>query len=79
MYNKDEQDEEYLMSKGKQNQLWSLVLDILNYYIRNTIIFSRWKTIVNTMIFKDTGCVKIHRLQVIHIYEADYNLLLAVK
>lgn len=31
------------------------------------------------MIFKDIGCVQIHRLRVIHIYKADYNLLLAVK
>ena len=31
------------------------------------------------MIFKETGNYKIHRLRVIHIYEADFNLLLAVK
>jgi hypothetical protein len=31
------------------------------------------------MIFKDPGNYKIHRLRVIHIYEADFNLLLAVK
>ena len=78
-YDKDEQEEEYQRFKEKQQQLRSLVLDILNYCIRNTIVLPRWKTIVNTMIFKDAGCIKIHRLRVIHIYEADYNLLLAVK
>ncbi len=31
------------------------------------------------MIFKETGNYKINRLRVIHIYEADFNLLLAVK
>ena len=31
------------------------------------------------MIFKDVGNYKIHRLRVIHIYEADFNLLLAIK
>ena len=31
------------------------------------------------MIFKETGNYQIHRLRVIHIYEADFNLLLAVK
>ena len=29
------------------------------------------------MIFKEAGSYKIHRLRVIHIYEADFNLLLA--
>lgn len=31
------------------------------------------------MLQKDVGNPRIHRLRVIHIYEADYNLLLAVK
>ena len=31
------------------------------------------------MIFKDVGNYQIHRLRVIHIYEADFNLLLAIK
>ena len=35
--------------------------------------------IVNVMIFKDPGCYHIHCLRVIHLYEADYNFILAVK
>ena len=31
------------------------------------------------MILKEPGNVKIHRLQVLHIYEADYNGILAIK
>ena len=31
------------------------------------------------MLKKDNGNPRIHRLRIIHIYEADYNLLLAVK
>jgi hypothetical protein len=42
-------------------------------------ILERWKTIVNVMIFKNSWDYRIHRLRVIHIYEADFNLLLAVK
>ena len=36
----------------------------------------RWQTVHSSMIEKDAGKPFIHRLRVIHIYEADYNLLL---
>ncbi len=41
--------------------------------------FPRWQNIVNVMIQKDPGNTKIHRLRVIHLYEADYNFLLGFK
>jgi hypothetical protein len=63
----------------KQEQLAALILEIINYCIRNTYVLERWKTVINVMIFKDPGNFKIHRLRVIHIYEADFNLILAVK
>ena len=31
------------------------------------------------MIEKDLGSSKVHRLQVIHLYEADYTMLLSIK
>jgi hypothetical protein len=34
---------------------------------------------VNCLIEKDLGQPKIHRLRVIHLYENDYNLILAMK
>jgi hypothetical protein len=64
---------------AKQEKLTKLVLAVINYCIRNTYVLDRWKTIVNVMIFKELGNFKIHRLRVIHIYEADFNLILAVK
>ena len=63
----------------KQEQIAKLKLSLMNYCIRNSHILQRWKTVVNVMIFKEPGNYKIHRLRVIHIYEADFNLILAVK
>jgi hypothetical protein len=63
----------------KQKSITSFVLLIISFCIRYGRVLERWKTIVNVMIFKDPGVYKIHRLRVIHIYEADFNLLLAVK
>ena len=42
------------------------------------ISYDQWKTVVNIMLEKDPGDLKIHRLRVIHIYEADYNILLSI-
>ena len=63
----------------KQEALIKLLLSVINYCIRNTYVLTRWKTIINMMIFKEPGNFKIHRLRIIHIYEADFNLILAVK
>jgi hypothetical protein len=37
--------------------------------------FERWKKVVTTLIEKDPGNPRIHRLCVIHLYEDCYNLL----
>jgi hypothetical protein len=58
--------------------IWSIIT-IINYSLRTRYVMERWKTIINTMIFKETGNYQIHQLRVIHIYEADFNLLLAVQ
>ena len=65
--------------KTKQSFIARAVVTVINYCIRTGYVLERWKTIINTMIFKETGNYQIHRLRVIHIYEADFNLLLAVK
>lgn len=63
----------------QQETIASCILSVINYCIRHKHVLARWKTIVNVMIFKEPSNYKIHRLRVIHIYEADFNLLLAVK
>ncbi len=65
--------------KMQQDKLLQATTDLLNYAIRFHYPFDRWKKVVNIMLQKDNNNPRIHRLRVIHIYEADYNLLLAVK
>ena len=54
-------------------------LTLLNYAIQFGYPYNKWKSIVNTMLEKDKGMPKMHRLRVIHLDEADYNLILGVK
>ena len=59
----------------KLQQIW---LILLNYAIKFSYSYKRWKTIVTRMILKSEGDYRIHRLRVIHLYEADFSLLCAV-
>ena len=63
----------------QQEQLIQWQVDLLNAAIKHKYSFYRWQSIVNVMILKQPGNQKIHRLRVIHLYEHDYNLLLAIK
>ena len=77
--NDDEIEEGDISLTDKQTFIINNIVAIINYCLRTGHVLERWKTIINTMIFKETGNYQIHRLRVIHIYEADFNLLLAVK
>ena len=54
-------------------------IGLINYCVKHRYPLQRWKTIVNMMIYKEPGNVKIHRLRVIHLYEADQSLLWGIK
>ena len=69
----------YAALEEQREQLIQWQVDLLNAAIKNQYSFHRWQSIVNVMILKQPGNHKIHRLHVIHLYEHDYNLLLAMK
>ena len=52
---------------------------MINYAITHRYSFRRWQQIVNTMILKEPNNVKVCRLCVIHIIEANLNLLAGIK
>ena len=74
-----EKQERKLDLDAKQEALFEARLSLLNYATKWGYSYKRWQEVVNTMILKSPGDTRIHRLRVIHLYEADYNLLLAVK
>ena len=62
-----------------QECLLGCLVDLLNYALKFGHTYTRWTKIVNVMLHKDPGNPRIHRLRIIHLYEADYNLLLTIK
>lgn len=51
----------------------------LNIAISNGIAVPRWSNATNVMIEKDRGQPRIHRLRIIHLFEADMNFFLKLQ
>jgi Reverse transcriptase (RNA-dependent DNA polymerase) len=69
----------------EDNNQISLSSQLLNLYYQITIIsarlgqtLERWSTVSTCMIEKITGNPRINKLRVIHLFEADYNLILKI-
>ena len=79
----DTNEEEENAQRDKWNHMQSCLLKLcvqmLNDPLERGNSQKRWHTVINTIHFKDPDNVKIHRTRVIHIYEADYNLMLGIK
>ena len=47
--------------------------------IKSGISVTRWSQATNVMLEKDTGNPRIHRLHIIHLFEADFNLYMKLQ
>ena len=65
--------------ENKPLQLIDWQVQLINLAIANCYSYERWKTKVNVIILKEPGDFWIHRLRVIHLYEHDYIMNLAIK
>lgn len=72
-------EDERVEMQQLQRNIAAVYVQLINYCIRFKYSLQRWKNVTNCMIYKEEGNTKIHQLRVIHIYEADLNLLLGLK
>ena len=63
----------------KQSEILRVHMTLMNYALERGYSYRRWQTVANSVLFKEPGNIRIHRTRIIHIYEADYNLMLGVK
>ena len=73
------QENEFNKLKEYQSDIKRCYIGLINYCILHNYSLKRWKSIINCMIYKEPGNVKIHRLRVIHIFEADQSTLWAAR
>jgi len=58
------------------NDILKLPITMMELAVKHTYMYKRWKVIWTLLLEKDPGNPQIDRLRTIHLYEADYNLLL---
>ena len=61
-----------------EGRIMNVHLALLNFCARTGYSLQRWSNIITTMIPKESNNYKIHRLRVIHIYEADLTALFSI-
>lgn len=54
-------------------------VQFMNIVVSRGIAVPRWCNATNVMIEKDPGLPRIHRLRIIHLFEADYNFFLKLQ
>jgi hypothetical protein len=70
--------DEFQQLDAAPNKIWGMHHMMLNYGLKHGYCFGRCKKVVTTLIEKDPGDPRIHRLRVTHLHEDCYNLLLGM-
>jgi Reverse transcriptase (RNA-dependent DNA polymerase) len=80
-----EELKKFRLSKGQRKESEIIrkietqeMYDILTQASLSGISLQRWQNSTTAMIEKLPGCTKINKLRVIHLYEADYNVILKI-
>jgi hypothetical protein len=63
--------------KAAAGQILNLMVDMMDLASNKGFILDRWTKVINVfMIYKKPGVYLIHKLRVIHLFEADYNFII---
>ena len=76
-YEEDSPEKQSL--SNQQMDILNAHLMIINQALKHRISLVRWQTVHSIVLFKDKDNNFLHRIRNIHIYEADYNLILKLK
>jgi hypothetical protein len=65
-------------TQAKAEQILRLIHGLASLATQHGFFFRRWVNVINVVIYKKPGCIELDRLRVIHLFEADFNLLIGV-
>ena len=75
---KDKSNKYDLINMDPNYEILTVYYNIATAALNQGISLRRWQHVTTSMIKKTSGCARINKLRVIHLYEADYNLLLKI-
>ena len=78
VFDKSFKTEESKELKEVQEKIAGCYVSTINYAIHHNYSYKRWKQILNFVIYREQGNVKIHQARVIHIYEVEFIFLVGV-
>jgi hypothetical protein len=59
-------------------QILGLIHGLAASAARHGFYLRRWVNVVNVMIYKKPGCIELDKLRVIHLFEADFNMMVGI-
>ena len=64
--------------RNAAKDILTLMVQVLDLASRKGFILERWIKVINLMIYKTPGLFLIEKLRAIHLFEADYNLVIGL-
>jgi hypothetical protein len=64
--------------KQKVSDILHAIHSLMDAASRKGFFLKRWTKVVNIMIYKSPGCIKLEKLCIIHLFEADFNLIIGL-
>jgi hypothetical protein len=74
----DQSDTYEATTQEMATQILSMIHGLASSAARHGYYLHRWVQVVNVMIYKKPGCIELDRLRVIHLFEADFNLIIGI-
>ena len=65
-------------SKYKAEHILRVMHGIASTAAKRGFYLQRWLRVINVMIYKEPGNFKLEKLRVIHLFEADFNLMVGI-
>jgi hypothetical protein len=72
------EDNDTTTNEPPSNQIFGVMTNLINLCSHHGLALPRWLTIHNTMLEKMAGNDILDKLRVIHIFEADFNMILGI-
>jgi hypothetical protein len=71
-------DEFDATTQAMAGQILTMIHGLAATAAKHGFYLHRWIRVVNVMIYKKTGCIELEKLRVIHLFEADFNLMIGI-